>query len=83
MENTPYVIAIPKGSHNTCSIPFESLDVGDMFFVNGTPHKVGIKAHISGDASYDGYLLYDDQNAGWFPEELDTEEYLILMSEIN
>ena len=51
---------------------FTEIEAGDTVFVNGKPIVVGDDAHYSGDASYDGWLLYDTNGEGWFPEDLDT-----------
>ena len=66
-----WVSVIQNGSNKICEVLFESIDIGDIFFSNGVWHRCGVEAHYSGDASYDGYLLYDDIDEGWFPEELD------------
>ena len=48
-----------EGSTALTGILFRNLKVGDIFFQNGKPITVGEDAHLSGDASYDGYLVYD------------------------
>lgn len=51
---------------------FSDIKEGDTFFCGSTPIIASGAAHISEDASYQGYLVYDnsvDQN-GWFPEDL-------------
>lgn len=52
-------------------VPFGTLEEGDVFFVDGEEYVVGDDAHYSCDASYDGYLLYDENGEAWFPEDLD------------
>lgn len=71
MDGTSYVKCIKAGSDMVDSCRFYNLEVGDTFFVNGNAYVVGVEAHESGDASYDGYLLYDTDDDGWFPEDLD------------
>ena len=66
------VSCIPKGCREVQEVPFESLRKGDIFFVNGESFTVNEDAHYSGDASYDGYLLYDSEGNSWFPEDLDV-----------
>ena len=66
---------ICKGNETAEGVLFEDIVEGDTIFVNGKPIIVTIDAHYSGDASYDGYLLYagyDDE--GYFPEDLDEWE---------
>ena len=55
------VLVMKYGSKDIVTAPFESLRKGDVFFVRGESHTVEIDAHYSGDASYDGYLLYDSK----------------------
>jgi len=57
---------IAKGEHITdynavraCFVEIDYMDV------------VSVEAHRSGDATYNGYLLYDEHEAAWFPEDLD------------
>lgn len=52
-------------------VDFENIHDGDTFFVNGIPHVADGDAHYSGDASYDGYLVYSMDGESWFPENLD------------
>ena len=68
-----YVKAIKFGTDKIVECHFYELEVGDTFFAGGRPYTVGVEAHESGDASYDGYLLYDTNDNGWFPEDLDNE----------
>lgn len=64
------VTVIRNGSNRIEEIPFELLCKGDRFFVRGELHTVGEDAHYSGDASYQGYLLFDTDGEAWFPEDL-------------
>lgn len=51
---------------------FYNIEEGDFIFVNGEPLKVTCDAHESGDATYNGMLLYAGENEnGYFPEDLD------------
>lgn len=47
----------------------KKLKKGDKFFINNQPHTCSVDAHISGDASYDGYIVYDEDNEGWFEDD--------------
>ena len=42
---------------------------GDVFYVGGAQHTANGDAHPSGDASYDGYVVYDESGEGWFEED--------------
>lgn len=68
-----FVKCARNGAGEVEDVPFESLRKGDIFFVNGLLHVAGSDAHYSGDASYDGYLIYDTNDNGWFPEDLDKD----------
>lgn len=61
---------VKKGSEILSRANFEDLKKGDTFFVKGVPHVAQDDAHLSGDASYPGYLVFDEQGEGWFPEDL-------------
>lgn len=57
-----------EGTHQT--VPFRSLIEGDVVFggeLDGI--VVGIEAHVSGDACYDGWLLYDENGVDFYPED--------------
>ena len=65
------VSCIRKGDTKVQEVTFESLRAGDTIFVKGCARIVEEDAHYSGDASYDGYLLYDTEGESWFPRDLD------------
>lgn len=67
-----YVKVIRKGTTEETECVFKDLKEGDTFFCKGNPFTVGVDCHKSGDASWDGYLLYDTEDRDWEPEELDT-----------
>lgn len=58
-------------SSNYCGVPFEDIRKEDTFFVGGNPYMAREDAHRSGDASYDGYLIYDTDGNSWFPGDVD------------
>lgn len=64
---------IRKGEANLTLAPFHSIEEGDTVFCNGYEVHVSEDAHQSGDASYDGYLLFGDDDAAYYPEDLDTD----------
>ena len=66
------VSCILKGDNKISEVAFSSLSKGDKVFSGGDEIVVDVEAHYSGDASYDGYLFYDKEGNGWFPEDLDT-----------
>lgn len=73
MDGMSYVKYIKKGEKEIDYCRFCNLEEGDTFFSGGYEYVVGVEAHKSGDASYDGYLLYDTEDEGWFPEDLDVD----------
>jgi hypothetical protein len=42
---------------------------GDTFYVNGEKHTAKGDSHLSGDASYDGYIVYDENDESWFEDD--------------
>lgn len=44
---------------------------GDTFYVNGEQHTAKGDSHLSGDASYDGYIVYDENDESWFEEDFE------------
>lgn len=64
------ISVIRKDSQIIEEAAFESLRAGDTVFIGGGICIVGEDAHYSGDSSYDGYLFYDVDGEGWFPEDL-------------
>lgn len=65
------VKGVKKGTAALTGILFRDLKAGDTFFQNGKPIMVGEDAHLCGDASYGGYLAYDRNGNGYFPEDAD------------
>lgn len=52
------------------SIPFCELKAGDhLQTVNGTALVCGTDAHVSGDADYEGWIVFDEYGEGYFPED--------------
>lgn len=72
MHNT-LVCVIRWGRKRPSLAPFHSIESGDTFFVKGNAIKALSAAHYSGDASYDGYLLYGSDDESYYPEDLDTD----------
>ena len=54
----------------TMPISFEDLKKGDKVVgTRGPKFTVGEDAHLSGDASYNGYIVYDTEGNSYFPED--------------
>lgn len=68
------VKGVKKGTAALTGLLFRNLKAGDTFFQNGKPITVGEDAHLCGDASYDGYLVYDRNGNSYFPEDADPFE---------
>lgn len=55
--------------------PFSELKAGNVVMDNEfNTIVVAEDAHLSGDASYDGYLFYDYKGDSWFPESFDNRK---------
>ena len=54
---------------NTTIEQMRTIRKGQTFIVNHTKHIASSDSHLSGDASYDGYIVYDENNKGWFEED--------------
>lgn len=62
------VNVLRKGERKT--VPFCELISGDVVFgseLDGI--VVGVEAHVSGDACYEGWLLYDENGVDFYPED--------------
>ena len=53
----------------TTKSQMRSLKKGEIFNVNGEEHVASTNSHRSGDASYEGYIVYDENNDSWFEED--------------
>lgn len=73
---------VAKGDIQVWETDFEKLKEGDIIFTHGVAHMVGTDAHYSGDASYEGYLLYDTDGNSYFPEDLDQDVAHILLDNL-
>ena len=49
------------------------LKTGDTFIVNGEKHTASVDAHLSGDASVDCYIVYDENDESWFDDDFPDE----------
>lgn len=52
----------------------KNLRDGDEFFVYGQRHVADGDAHQSGDASYDGYIVYSKDGDSYFEEDFPVAE---------
>lgn len=60
---------ICKTNQITTRKEMQNLLDGDTFFVYGKTHTAKGDAHLSGDASYDGYIVYDTDDESFFEED--------------
>lgn len=42
---------------------------GDTFYVGGAQRTADGDAHPSGDATYDGFIVYDKDGGSWFEDD--------------
>ena len=54
--------------HATTREQMRRLKAGDTFVVFGRPHTASCDAHVCGDASYGGHVVYDESGIGWMEE---------------
>ncbi len=47
---------------------------GDKFWINGEEHTADGDSHLSGDASCDEYIVYDENGESWFESDFPEEE---------
>ena len=47
----------------------KNLKEGDEFWVNGEKHIASCESHLCGDATVDEYVVYDENNEGWFESD--------------
>lgn len=45
------------------------LKKGDAFYVRGERHIANCDAHLSGDSTYEGYIVYDEEGKSYFEDE--------------
>lgn len=57
---------------NTTKSEMKILKKGDVFVVNNQRHTASSDAHYSGDSDYDGYIVYDEDDEGWFEEDFEN-----------
>ena len=53
----------------TTRVQMQELKKGDEFFVNGKRHIATTDAHVSGDATCDEHIVYDEKGEGWFEKD--------------
>lgn len=59
----------------TTASEMRNIKSGDLFLVNGEVHRAIGNAHISGDASCEEFLVFDENGEGWF--ETDFFEHIL------
>lgn len=55
--------------HLTTREQMRNIKKGETFFVDGEMRTASTDSHLSGDASYDGYIVYDENGESWFEED--------------
>lgn len=60
---------LTAAARNTTVEEMMRLKAGDRFVINGKRYTASTDAHISGDASYDGYIIYDEDGESWFDSD--------------
>lgn len=58
----------------TLHVPFCEIKKGDKVFRNEPYFTCGEDAHKSGDASYEGWLVYDENGGDYYPEDFGALE---------
>ena len=54
---------------STTRSEMQRLEEGDKFVVCGEEHTASSDAHLSGDASVDCYIVYDEDGDSWFDDD--------------
>ena len=58
---------------NTTRRKMQKLLKGDKFIVYDKEHTASSDSHISGDASCDEYIVYDENGNSWFETDFPIE----------
>ena len=58
---------------NTTRRQMQELLEGDKFVVNDDEHVASSDSHLSGDASCDEYIVYDENGNSWFESDFPDE----------
>ena len=65
-------LVFAKHNDEFALVPFCELAKGDYL---PTIHRtIGVGSHRSGDSTFDDWLLYDDKDESWFPEDLEWND---------
>ena len=46
-----------------------NIKTGDKFYIYGQEHTASADAHLSGDASCDEFIVYDENGESWFESD--------------
>ena len=60
-----------KSLKNTTVEEMKKLKDGDKFVIHNVEYTAQGDSHLSGDASYDGYIVYDTDGEGWFESDFE------------
>lgn len=63
---------IRKGEKTVTAAPFNTIKVGDTFFVNGKAVKCGESAQHYNGPNYQGSIVFDVSGHVWYPNDVDT-----------
>lgn len=66
-----YVLVDIVRNGESMAVPFRDIEEGD--YITELEIYAGDDAHESGDCDYDGWVFYDTEGEGWFPEDLGGE----------
>lgn len=81
-----FALVFAKHNGEFMLVPFCELKGGDYLPI--IDRTVGVASHLSGDATFNGWLLYDNEDESWYPEDLewqddeDVEELLAEFSDV-
>ena len=56
---------------NTTKEAMKKIKRGDKFTVNNIEHIASTDSHLSGDSTCDEYIVYDEDNEGWFENDFE------------
>ena len=56
---------------NTTKTDMKKIKRGDKFTVNNIEHIASTDSHLSGDSTCEEYIVYDEDNEGWFESDFE------------
>lgn len=67
-----FALVFAKHNGEFTLVPFCELAKGDYLPI--IHRTIGVESHPSGDSTFDDWLLYDDKDESWFPEDLEWND---------